>query len=244
MILQVLFFGGGFLEGVFEDPYGSLELFALFFKFSGFEEKYIVPRVQSKQIDAGVLKDPRFEEACDHLENGKMERAKMLFEQLMRERPNDLDLLQDISTIYLEKGLTHDCEMISQRVLNALMIKSNFSEASEMVLRLIEASDKPHLDPQSLTRVAKWLSDNEKYGEARDVYRFILASDIPTNIYVKASVGLALLLAVKMKNPADALEILQDTEYLALDPGQSEYVSGALKQILNLYPELESSMAK
>jgi hypothetical protein len=55
-------------------------------------------------------------------------------------------------------------------------------------------------------------------------------------------VGLALLLAIKMRNPVDALEVLQDTEYLSLDPGQSEYISGAFKQIFNLYPEHEPSM--
>ena len=215
---------------------------ALFFKFSGFEEKYIAPRVQHKQIDAGVLKDPRFEEACELMENGKMERAKTLFSQLMNERPHDLDLLQDISTIYLEKGLTKECEMISGRVLKALLVKSNLSEAAEMVLRLINAAERPRLDPQSLTRVARWLADNERYGEAHDVYRFVLESDIPTIIYVKASVGLALLLAVKMSNPSDALELLKETEYLSLDQSQSDYVSGALEQICNLYPELQTTM--
>lgn len=215
---------------------------ALFFKFSGFEDKVIAPRVQNKQIDAGVLKDPRFEEACDYLENGKIEQAKSLFSQLMNERPSDMDLLQDISTMYMEKGLMQECEMISGRVLKALLLKSNFSEASEMVLRLINSADKPRLNPQPLTRVAKWLADNEQYGEAHDVYRFILSNDIPTNVYVKASVGLALLMALKLSNPNDALEILKDTEYLALDTGQNERISEAFSQIFNLYPELKSTM--
>ena len=215
---------------------------ALFFKFSGFEDRIIAPRVQNKQIDAGVLKDPRFEEACDLLENGQTERAKSLFSQLMRERPHDMDLLQDISTMYLEKGLKQECEMIAGRVLKALLLKSNFSEASEMVLRLINAAEKPRLSPQPLTRVAKWLADNDQYGEAHDIYRFILANDIPTNVYVKASVGLAILLVEKMSNPTDALEILKDTEYLDLDPEQSERIRDAFSKIFSLYPEMESTM--
>jgi len=215
---------------------------ALFFKFSGFEDRIIAPRVQNKQIDAGVLKDPRFEEACDLLENGETERAKSLFSQLMRERPNDMDLLQDISTMYLEKGLKQECEIIAGRVLKALLLQSDYSEASEMVLRLITAVDKPRLDPQPLTRVAKWLADNEQYGEAHDVYRFILSSDIPTNVYLKAAVGLALLMALKMNNPADAIEILKDAEYLDLDSDQSGRIRDAFASIFSLYPEMESTM--
>ena len=215
---------------------------ALFFKFSGFEDRIIAPRVQNKQIDAGVLKDPRFEEACDLLENGQTERAKSLFSQLMRERPSDMDLLQDISTIYLEKGLKQECEIIAGRVLKGLLLKSNYSEASEMVLRMINAGDKPRLSPQPLTRVAKWLADNGQYGEAHDIYRFILSNDIPTNVYVKASVGLAILLAENMSNPADALEILKDTEYLDLDKDQSGRISEAFAIIFSLYPEMESTM--
>jgi membrane associated rhomboid family serine protease len=217
---------------------------ALFFKFSGFEEKVIVPRVQNKQIDAGVLKDPRFDEACDLMEHGQIERAKSIFSALMRERPNDMDLLQDISTMYLEKGMKQECEMIAGRVLKALLLKSYYSEASEMVLRLINTGEKLRLNPQPLTRVAKWLADNEQYGEAHDVYRFILSSDIPTNVYVKASVGLAMLLVEKMSNPADALEILKDTEYLDLDPDQSNRISEAFASVFNLYPEMESTMAR
>jgi membrane associated rhomboid family serine protease len=215
---------------------------ALFFKFSGFEDKIIAPRVQNKQIDAGVLKDPRFEEACDLMDNGETESAKSLFSQLMRERPSDMDLLQDISTIYLEKGMKRECEMIAERVLKALLLKSNYSEAAEMVLRLVNAGDKPRLSPQPLIRIAKWLADNEQYGEAHDVYRFILSSDIPTNAYVKASVGLAILLALKMSNPADALEILKDAEFLDLDPDQSGRITDAFAKIFSLYPEMESSM--
>ena len=76
---------------------------ALFFKFSGFEDRIIAPLVQSRQIDAGVLKDPRFEEACDLLRDGRTESAKSLFSALMRERPRDLDMLQDLSLIHISE---------------------------------------------------------------------------------------------------------------------------------------------
>ena len=157
--------------------------------------------------------------------------------------PSITDLLQDISTIYLEKGMRRECEEIAERVLKALLLKSKYGEAAEMVIRLIDAGEKPRLSPQPLTRIAKWLADNERYGEAHDVYRFILSSDVPTNVYVKASVGLATLLAQKMSNPADAIEILKDAEFLDLDPEQSGRVSEAFTVIFNLYPEMESTMA-
>ena len=58
-------------------------------------------------------------------------------------------------------------------MLKALLLKSSYHEASEMVLRLIGAGQKLRINPQPLARVAKWLADNEQYGEAHDVYRFI-----------------------------------------------------------------------
>lgn len=217
---------------------------ALFFKFSGFEERFIVPRVQHNQIDAGVLKDPRFEEACELLENGHAERARTIFSALISERPHDADMLQDIATMYLEKGMTKECEGIAGQALKVLFLKSNYGDASEMVLRLIGSGQKLRLNPQPLARIAKWLADSERYGEAHDVYRLILSSDIPTNLYVKASVGLALLLVEKMSNPTDALEILNDAEYLDLDPDQSAYISETLARVFTLYPELQSTMVR
>ena len=70
----------GYLGGV---------IVALTFKATGFEQKMIDPIVKRKQVKEGVLKDPRFDEACDLLRKGAKERAHMLFTQLLAENPND-----------------------------------------------------------------------------------------------------------------------------------------------------------
>ncbi len=216
---------------------------ALFFRYSGFENKYIAPRVQTKQIDAGVTKDPRFDEACDLIEKGDMEGAKSIFSKLITERPNDLDLLQDIAIIYKEKGITSECQQLAERVLKGLLIKSNIEGAASVILRMIEPGEKIQLNPQALMRVAKWLSAQERYGEAHDVYRFVLDNDIPSNIYVKAALGLAMLYAEHLNNPKDAAEILEDTKYLNVDPEMGKRIEEAEAKILELYPGLASSMS-
>jgi membrane associated rhomboid family serine protease len=213
---------------------------ALFFRYSGLEEKFIAPRVQNKQIDAGVLKDPRFNEACDLMERGETERAKSIFDRLIREKPHNIDLLQDIAIMYKEKGLTAECAAIAENAIKGLMLKSEYAEAAAMALRMIDGPEKPRLSVQPLMRIAKWLSDNEQFGEAHDVYRYILSSDIPTNVYVKASIGLSILLAERMRNPSDAIEILKDTEYLDLDADQSKRISGVFDRITELYPQFKT----
>lgn len=214
---------------------------ALFFRFSGFENKFIAPRVQTTQIDAGVTKDPRFEEACDLIEKGDMEGAKSIFSKLITERPNDLDLLQDIVIIYKEKGITAECQQLAERVLKGLLLKSKLEDAASVVLRMIEPGDKIRLNMQALMRVAKWLTAEERYGEAHDVYRFLLGNDVPSNVYVKAALGLAMLYAEHLNNPRDAIEILEDTKYLNVDTDMGKRIEEAEAKISELYPNLAAS---
>ena len=216
---------------------------ALFFRYSGFENKFLAPRVQTKQIDAGVTKDPRFDEACDLIEKGDMEGAKSIFSQLVIERPNDLDMLQDITIIYKEKGFAEECQQLAERVLKGLLIKSNLEDASTVVLSMIEPGEKIQLNLQALMRVAKWLTVQERYGEAHDVYRFILDNDAPSNIYVRAALGLALLCAEHLNNPKDAVEILEDTKYLNVDPDLGNRIEEVEAKIVELYPSLAGSIS-
>lgn len=216
---------------------------ALFFRYSGFEEKYLAPRVQSKQIDAGVTKDPRFDEACDLIEKGDLESARSIFAKLVIERPNDLDMLQDIAIIYKEKGFAADCQQLAERVIKGLLIKSNLEEAATVVLRMIEPGEKIQLNIQALMRVAKWLTVQERYGEAHDVYRFVLDNDIPSNVYVRAALGLAMLYAEHLNNPREAVEILEDTKYLNVDPDMGKRIEEVEAKILELYPSLAASIS-
>jgi membrane associated rhomboid family serine protease len=215
---------------------------ALFFRYSGFEERIIAPRVQNKQIEAGVLKDPRFNDACELMDRGEIEKAKLLFSQLMKEKPHNFDLLQDIAIIYLEKGLVSECTDIAEVALKGLMLQSKHGDAAAMVLRMIAGPEKLRLSVQPLMRIAKWLADNERFGEAHDIYRFILSSDVPTNVYAKTSISLSLLLAERLSNPADAIEILKDAEYLELDADLSGRVAEAFARITERYPEYKTSV--
>jgi membrane associated rhomboid family serine protease len=217
---------------------------ALFFRYSGFEEKYIAPLVQTKQIDAGVTKDPRFDEACDLIEKGEIENAKSIFAQLVNERPNDLDLLQDIAIIYKERGCTAECQQLAEHVLRGLLIKSDMENAATVVLRMIEPGEKLQLNVQALMRVAKWLTGQERYGEAHDVYRFVLSNDVPSNIYARAAIGLAQLYTEYLNNPRDAVEILEDTRYLAVDEEINRRIAEVEKRIIELYPNMAASMMK
>jgi hypothetical protein len=216
---------------------------ALFFRYSGFEDRFLAPRVQTKQIEAGVTKDPRFDEACDMIEKGDMEGAKSIFAKLAVDRPNDLDMLQDIAIIYKEKGFAAECQQLADRVIKGLLIKSNLSEAASVVLRMIEPGEKIQMNLQALVRVAKWLATQERFGEAHDVYRYVLDNDAPSNLYVRAALGLAMIYTEHLNSPREAAELLEDTKYLNVDPGLAKRIEEAEARILELYPSMASSIS-
>lgn len=181
---------------------------AALIRFTGFENRYLNPIVQRKQIEAGVLKDPRFDEACRLLERGETERARMLFRKLARERPEDFETLQDIAVIFREKGLLQDYAGLVDMIMKNLVIHSRFDEAANVVLEAVRCREPLKINHQCLMRIARWLAGEGLFGEAHDIYRFILAGCPSPQVSVKASLSLAKILNESMNNPIEALEIL------------------------------------
>lgn len=212
---------------------------ALAVRATGLEDKIMAPRVQRKQVDEGVLKDPRFDEACDMLERGNIERAKMLFSQLVRSRPNDLNLMQDIAIMYREKGLMQEYWTVSGMSLKNLLLKSRFEEAAVIALETINEAEELQINPQALMRIGKWLTEQDRYGDAHDVYRALLKEQGPPQGKAKASIALAKLLNEKMGNPRDAIDVLEVAGELELDADWTERISELKIMILQTNPELK-----
>lgn len=190
---------------------------ALTFRATGFEEKYIVPRINHNRIKAGVLKDPRFERACEQMQQGNKERARMLLDQLIRENPEDLQLLQDTTILYRENGLKDQYEKLSNLLLKKLLIESKYQEASQLVTETIHQEEETPLTPQYMMRVANWLVKNENYSQAHDIYRSIINNNSNTQITVKASISLAKLQAHKLGDPHGASTTLERAAQLNID---------------------------
>jgi predicted Zn-dependent protease len=194
--------------------------------------------VQRKQVSAGVLKDPRFDEACDMMERGNIERAKNLFSQLIRERPDDLNMMQDIAVLYKEKGLTMEFGSIAGVTLKNLLLKSRFEEAAELSLDAVNHHESVNINSQLLIRVGKWLAEQDRFGDAHDVYRAIIAESDNPQVVAKASLSLAKLLSGKMQNPRDAVDVLKDAEKLGLDSEWNERIIELKEMIRSMHPEV------
>jgi membrane associated rhomboid family serine protease len=216
---------------------------ALAVRATGFEDRFIAPRVQRKQVDEGVLKDPRFDEACDMLEKGNTERAKMLFTQLIRSRPNDPNLLQDIAIMYKGKGMMHDYWTASGMALKNLLLKSRFEEAAVIALEMIidPEARQININPQVLMRIGKWLTEQERYGDAHDIYRATIGQEGPPHAKAKASMALAKLLYEKMSNPRDAVDVLDVAGELQLEADWVERINELKILILQTHPELKEA---
>jgi membrane associated rhomboid family serine protease len=191
-------------------------LTALAMRLAGFEERFLTPSVQKTQVAAGVMKDPRFNRACELLTGGNVESARLLFNKLLADRPDDLDLMQDIAMFYREKALTTDYAALIEKALKLMILKDRMEDASRLALDMLRAPESTALNGQYLTRVAKWLAGQERYGDAHDIYRSIITSAQPLNIRSKAYVALATLLVDKMGNTKDALTLLEDARSEAL----------------------------
>jgi membrane associated rhomboid family serine protease len=199
---------GGFAAGLFV---------ALAVRATGFEERFLAPRVRRKQVEAGVSRDPRFDRACEMLQSGRIESAKTAFNQLLRENPENVDLMQDVALLYREKGLTADYQGLVDKSLKVMLPKGRLEDASRLVLEIVSARDTVTLNPQYLMRVAKWLGDREHYGEAHDVYRAIISSTSSPGASTKARIALARLLSDRMNNAPEALRVLADARNVSLD---------------------------
>ena len=202
---------------------------ALVFKATGLESKWIDPMVRKARVDNGVQKDPRFEEACELLASGNVERAKLLFTTLVDDRPDDMSLQQDIAVLYGEHDMVDECCEINEKVLKNLLIKSRNEDAARLALAIIEDRSPASVDvnPQLLLRSAKWLSSQGHHPEAVDIYRFIITCNTVTTVTAKASIALAKILDSELGNGKDAAAVLERAAALEIGPELLDQISEA-----------------
>jgi membrane associated rhomboid family serine protease len=211
----------GFSAGVFA---------AVAMRMTGFEERFLAPSVKRKQVAEGVTKDPRFEQACALLEKGNNDSARLLFNKLLAERSNDVDLIQDIALLYREKGFTEDYASLTERTLKLMILDGRLEEASRFALDVVREGTVM-LNPQYLLRIAKWLADRELYGEAHDLYRSVIAPARPPHVRSKAYVALAKLLSDKMGDHREALALLEEARRMPLDAAWIDMIAEIEQEI-------------
>jgi tetratricopeptide (TPR) repeat protein len=213
---------GGFSVGV---------LTALALRLTGFEERFLAPSVQKTQVAAGVTKDPRFDRACELLNTGNGESARLLFNKLLADRPEDAELIQDVALLYREKGCTEDYAALTEKTLKLMILKGRMEDASRLALDTVRARENVQLNSQYLMRVAKWLTEQEFYGDAHDVYRSIISAAQAPNTTLKACIALARLLSDKMDNAKDALTLLEEARKMPLDEEWTDTISALEREI-------------
>ena len=213
---------GGFSVGV---------LTALAMRLTGFEERFLAPSVQKTQVAAGVTKDPRFDRACELLNTGNGESARLLFNKLLADRPEDAELIQDVALLYREKGCTEDYAALTEKTLKLMILKGKMEDASRLALDTVRARENVQLNSQYLMRVAKWLTEQEFYGDAHDVYRSIISAAQAPNTTLKACISLARLLSDKMDNAKDALTLLEEARKMPLDEEWTDTISALEREI-------------
>jgi len=207
---------GGFSAGL---------LAALMMRITGFEERFLAPAVRKTQVKAGVLKDPRFERACELLKRGNRESARALFNKLLDDRLEDIDMIQDIALLYRENGLADDYGTLTEKALKLMILQGRMEEAARFALDILDRRDQVRINAQYLMRVAKWLTERGSFGEAHDVYRSIIARDQPSNVSSKAYLALAKLLSDKMNNSRDALALLREAREKPLESEWEETIT-------------------
>jgi len=202
---------------------------ALVFKATGVEARWIDPSVQKARVDNGVLKDPRFDEACELLSNGNVERARLLFDTLVGERPQDLGLQRDIAVLYKEHDMADECCEINEKVLKNMLLKSRNEEAARLALEIIEERSAASVDvnPQLLLRSAKWLSSKEHYPEAIDIHRFIITCNTVPSVTAKSSIALAKILGTQLDDMKEAVAVLERAATLDIGPELKDQISEA-----------------
>ncbi len=193
-------------------------LTALAVRLTGFEERFLAPAVEKRQIAAGVRKDPRFDRACSLLERGRTMDGIRLFEELLAERPDDFNLAQDAALILRERGLRTEFETLADRALKTMIGKGRMEEAATLAVELAANGEGRAASPQGMLRIAKWLTDAGRYGDAHDLYRCVLRSDPPPLLLSKTYAALAKLLAERMQNQRDALALLEEARTRDLGP--------------------------
>jgi membrane associated rhomboid family serine protease len=211
---------------------------ALAIRVTGFEERYLAPSVRRSQVKAGVLRDPRFDRACELLMRGNREGARALFAKLVDDRAQDIGMIRDIALLCRENGLPDDSAALNEKALKLMILGENMDEAARFTAELIGAPGELRVNAQYLTRVAKWLTEHESYGQAYDIYRAIIASNKAPNVLSKAYVALAWLLSDKMNNTRDALALIEQARTMPLDPEWDESMS----RVLTVLKDRENSL--
>lgn len=210
---------------------------ALVFRATDFEEKHLAPMLHRKHVDEGVRKDPRFDKACGLMDRGNIERARALFSELVRSRPNDYDTIQDIAVMYRSKGMTEDYQGLVGTALKGLLLKSRHEEAATLAMDIVHGPDRVEVNPQYLLRVGKWFTDQGDFGAAHDMFRAVIAGKATPEVSAKASIALAKLLCGKMDNPRGAVDVLRDARTLPLDAEWAERIAEMEATISSTVPE-------
>jgi len=203
---------------------------ALVFKATGVESKWIDPSVQKARVDNGVLKDPRFDEACELLNSGNVERARLIFNTLVSDRPQDLGLQRDIAVLYKEHDMSDECCEINEKVLKNMLIKSRNDDAARLALEIIEDRSPASVDvnPQLLLRCAKWLSSENHFPESVDIHRFIITCNTVPSVTAKSSIALAKILDSELGDSKEAVAVLERAESLEITPELKDQLSEAM----------------
>jgi membrane associated rhomboid family serine protease len=191
---------------------------ALLFRATGFEKRFLHAKVRKKQIDAGILEDPRFNEACKLMRGGNTIRAKRLFSKLIEESPDNTVMLRNIAMIYRENELEDESRKIGEQVLKKLLMDSKNEEATVWAKEFVLQSNSRCSSPQLLLNVAKWLVNQERYDEAYDIYSYIQKHSPLPLLSIKASIAMAELLSSEMNNTPHALMILKELKDKDLEP--------------------------
>lgn len=201
-------------------------LTALALKFTGFEENILSSRVRKRQIDAGILKDPRFNEAHELMKKGISSRAAQIFGSLISERPHDTQMLQDISMIYMENGLDEKFRETSEKALKALLMSSQNEAAANWASQMISGDGCTQQSYLLLLRVAKWLDGSQREHEAYDIYDYVRKGAESPQVFLKSSFALAKTAGEKMNDPAHALSILEEIIAKTDDPDWLDRIRG------------------
>ncbi len=209
---------GGFIAGF---------LYATLLSLTGIEKRVINPRLRNKRVKKGVSKDPRFVEACNLVREGATSRAKAIFNSLIREYPFDIEMIEDIALIYRENGMMREFKELTEKNVKFLMLNGRYEEAASIMLNFhVEISKIAR--PQQIFRVARWLSEKERFQDAYMLYRSIIESgEADINIIGKAYTEIITILVWKMNRVKEAIQLCEEWKKLPSD----QYWKGQISMI-------------
>ena len=90
------------------------------------------------------------------------------------------------------------------------------AEAAQFALQLIGCKELV-VTAQPLLRVAKWMTGEKRYGEAHDIYSYVIKNNESPNITARASILLAKLINNQLNDPDYALQLIKDAKMQDID---------------------------